>query len=158
MLRKKKQLQDYWIDLSYLLVGLAHIGSLVFAFHLNLFFNFNSDSCQTAWSFSVLLLLMQRMLSFRELAWPDPHYLLDKLASISKLLPLFNNLRVFSFSFHHWSSWHILDTDQSKLIWIIAVFVFDVNDCDTMHYIISQQLLTSGPKEGRSGKVCGSPA
>ena len=83
--------------------------------------SFNSDSCQTALSFQVLLLLlllllMQRMLSFRELAWPDPHYLLDKLASISKLLPLFNNLRVFSFGLHHWSSWHILDTDQSKLI------------------------------------------
>ena len=81
---------------------------------------FNSDSCQTAWSFHVLLLLllflMQRMLSFRELAWPDPHYLLDKLASISKLLPLFNNLRVFSFSFHNLASWHVLDTDQSKLI------------------------------------------
>ena len=78
--------------------------------------SFNSDSCQTALSFHVLLLLMQRMLSFRELAWPDPHYLLDKLASISKLLPLFNNLRVFSFSFHNLASWHVLDTDQSKLI------------------------------------------
>ena len=43
MLRKKKQLQDYWIDLSYLLVGLAHIGSLVFAFHLRLFFNLVFD-------------------------------------------------------------------------------------------------------------------
>ena len=43
MLRKKKQLQDYWIDLSYLLVGLAHIGSLVFAFHLGLFFNLVFD-------------------------------------------------------------------------------------------------------------------
>ena len=80
--------------------------------------SFNSDSCQTALSFQVLLLLLliQRMLSFRELAWPDPHYLLDKLASISKLLPLFNNLRVFSFSFHNLASWHVLDTDQSKLI------------------------------------------
>ena len=81
---------------------------------------FNSDSCQTALSFHILLLLLllvQRMLSFRELAWPDPHYLLDKLASISKLLPLFNNLRVFSFGLHHhWASWHVLDTDQSKLI------------------------------------------
>ena len=81
--------------------------------------SFNSDSCQTPLSFHVLLLLLllvQMMLSFRELAWPDTHYLLDKLASISKLLPLFNNLRVFSFSFHNLASWHVLDTDQSKLI------------------------------------------
>ena len=47
MLRKRKEKQDQycgrWIDLHYLLVGLAHIGSLVFAFHLGLFFNLVFD-------------------------------------------------------------------------------------------------------------------
>ena len=42
--------------------------------------SFNSDSCQTALSFQVLL------------------------------------LRVFSFGIHNWTNWHVLDTDQSKLI------------------------------------------
>ena len=38
MLRKKKQkVLHLLVDLSYLLVGLAHIGSLVFAFDLCLF-------------------------------------------------------------------------------------------------------------------------
>ena len=78
----------------------------------------NSDSCQTALNFHIHL-LMQKILSFQRKAsaWPDPHYLLDKLASTSKPLLLFKHSKLFTFGIHYWASWHVLDTKQSKLVY-----------------------------------------